>query len=313
MDSSSLSIGLAFLGGLVSFASPCVLPLVPSFLSFIAGKGSAEPRFGRTLFFILGFSLVFVAMGVIFSTSGLLFAGALPVIRTLSGLVVLALAVHMVFPFLPFLNYEKRAHVAARPTNGWEALVVGMAFGAGWTPCIGPLLASILFLAGADGTLLNGLLYLTTYALGLGTPFLAASLWMDHFKPILSWMRRHHKAISWTGAGLMFLMGVLILSGQFTILPRLLVQWGSQLQEWTSTTDGLRLGHSIATALYGGVFLAPASWNLISGSLKKRLSARILVLSGLSLSLGAVLIWAEWSGTYGLITSFATWLQFQGL
>lgn len=313
MDPTSLSIGLAFLGGLVSFASPCVLPLVPSFLSFIAGTGTTQPRLSRTLFFVTGFSLVFIVMGVVFSASGLLFGGALPIIRILSGIVVLVFAVNMVFPFLPFLNYEKRAHVATRPANGWDALVVGMAFGAGWTPCIGPLLASILFLAGADGTLFNGLLYLTIYALGLGIPFLIMSLGMDHFKPLLSWMRSHHRLIAWTGAGLMFVMGVLILSGQFTILPRLMVQWGSQLQEWGTTPVNLSLGHSIATALYSLVFIGPALLHLIKRNGSERTPTIRDVLSGLGLFLGAGLIGAEWGGAFSLIRSVGTWLLFQGL
>lgn len=313
MDTNALSVGIAFLGGLVSFASPCVLPLVPSFLSFIAGTGSSAPRLGRTIFFVLGFSIIFVVMGAVFSASGLLLGGMLPLIRTLSGLVVLVFAVQMVFPFLPFLNFEKRAHVSARPANGWEAVLVGMAFGAGWSPCIGPLLASILFMAGSDGTLLNGLLYLVAYALGLGIPFLAASLWMDHFRPLLAWMRRHHRTVAWTGAGLMFLMGILILSGQFTVLPRLLVQWGSQLQEWTTTTDGLKFSPVIATVLYGLLFAVPALWHLISQGRQGCLSARSRILSGLSFVVGSVLILAEWTGGFQLIGSLGSWLLFQGL
>ena len=313
METGLLSFGLAFLGGLVSFASPCVLPLVPSFLGFIAGNGATSPRMTRTLFFILGFSLVFVLLGVVFSVGSLALGGALPVIRAVSGLVVILFAVQMVFPFLPFLNYEKRAHVTKRPVNGLEAILVGMAFGAGWTPCIGPMLSAILLLAGADKTVGSGALLLVLYSLGLGIPFLVVSIWMDRFKPLMAWMRRRSRLISWAGALLMFAMGVLILSGQFTAMPRLMVQWGSQLQEWSASNESQGLSHIVATAIYSLLLLAPSLWHLASGMKRGRLSKIGASFSGLGIVLGGSLLVAEWAGAFPLLPALGTWLLFQGL
>jgi len=314
VDPSPFSYALAFLGGLVSFASPCVLPLVPSFLSFVAGKGEASPRFGRTVFFVLGFSLVFIVLGVVFTGGSLAFGGTLSIVRVLSGLVVMVFAVQMVFPFLSFLNYEKRVHISHRPSNAFEALLVGMAFGAGWTPCIGPMLSAILFLAGIDKTMAGGILYLTLYTLGLGIPFLAGSLWIDHFKPLLGWMRRHSRSISWTGATVMFVMGLLILSGQFTIVPRTMIQWGVVLQDWSTSTEGVGLSHWIATAVYSLFFILPAGLFLIRTARGKRAVPMVgSTLSGLWFLLGGTLIWGEWTGTFLLFAQIGAWLQFQGL
>ncbi|MDR1997466.1 MAG: cytochrome c biogenesis protein CcdA [Candidatus Margulisbacteria bacterium] len=183
MPDNNLTILTAFGAGLLSFFSPCVLPLIPAYLSFLSGAAAetAEPgRTGRlflaTLCFMLGFSLVFILLSLLFSGSLILLGGVKQALNIAAGSIIVLLGLHVWFGFLPFLNYEKRLHIKERPRSWLEALVTGLAFGAGWTPCVGPILGGILVLAGQTGSLPRSALYLAVYSLGLGLPFLLAAV-----------------------------------------------------------------------------------------------------------------------------------------
>ncbi|MDR2738225.1 MAG: cytochrome c biogenesis protein CcdA, partial [Treponema sp.] len=189
------SILLAFGAGLLSFVSPCVLPLIPSYLAFLGGIGldrtassdSAPGPAGRprlvaaTASFILGFSAVFIVLSILFSGTFFLLGGAARYINLAAGIIVIVLGLNVIFDFLKFLNYEKRASIAGRPRGLPQAFLTGVAFGAGWSPCVGPFLGSILLMAGQKGKTGQAVLYLSAYSAGLGLPFLAAAVFFNRF------------------------------------------------------------------------------------------------------------------------------------
>jgi cytochrome c-type biogenesis protein len=247
-----LSILLAFTAGLLSFFSPCVLPLIPSWLCFLGGTGleaAEKPKtgtetavstgneagrtrlLGATAGFVLGFSVVFVVLSVLFSTTALFLGGISGIINTAAGIIIIILGLNVIFDFIRFLNYEKRLLPIQRQGVPHKrglpgAFLAGTAFGAGWTPCVGPILGSILLLAGQRGRIGPAALYLGAYSLGLGLPSLIAALCFDRFvgrfllkiRPRLPLIRRI--------SGLFLIMiGLLILLGRFQALNILLARW----------------------------------------------------------------------------------------
>ncbi|MDR1114263.1 MAG: cytochrome c biogenesis CcdA family protein [Candidatus Margulisbacteria bacterium] len=229
---NQVSLGLSFTAGLLSFFSPCVLPLLPSYLCLLGGftpeqlKQDAPPLNGyflsRTLGFICGFSLVFIALSLLFASGFSLLGGAALYIRWLAGLVIIALGLNILFDFLAFLNYEKRFHFARWPRGTGGALLAGLAFGAGWTPCIGPILASILLLAGQSGQAGAAALYLTAYSAGLGLPFLLAALFLERFWRVTSRLRTALPIIQKISGVLLIVIGLLVLTGHLQALTVLL-------------------------------------------------------------------------------------------
>lgn len=221
------TIPLAALAGLLSFLSPCVFPLVPSYLAYVGGNatGARRARVQNSLLFILGFSLCFIALGASASWLGsmllawrfeLIFAGGLIVI--IFGLGMLGIL------RLPFLMREARIRTADRAGTPGGAVVLGFAFAIGWTPCIGPLLASILALAGATDTLGQGVALLAAYALGLGIPFLVAALAFDRFVGASRAVKRHLRTIEIVGGALLVVMGLLMVTGYYTFLNGVLLR-----------------------------------------------------------------------------------------
>jgi cytochrome c-type biogenesis protein len=224
-----MSILLAFGAGLLSFVSPCVLPLIPSYLAFLGGIGldrTAAPQEGSapvpagkprlvaaTASFVLGFSAVFIVLSILFSGTFFLLGGATRHINLAAGIIVIALGLNVIFDVLKFLNYEKRARIAGRPGGLPQAFLVGLAFGAGWSPCVGPFLGSILLMAGQAGKTGRAALYLSAYSAGLGLPFLAAGVFFDRFlrgaaklRPLLPLIRRIG-GVFLVGVGVFILMG----------------------------------------------------------------------------------------------------------
>ncbi len=241
---TELTIFLAAGAGVLSFLSPCVLPLIPSYITFIGGTSFSELQEGtasrprlilRTLFFILGFTAVFVALGLVLSGSVLAFGGTTRMINFAAGGVIMLLGLNMIFDFLKFLNYEKRVHLSKSPAGYGGAFLAGLAFGAGWSPCIGPILGGILFLAGQEGETLKAAVYLAVYSGGLGLPFLAVALFFDFFVGKLKKLRNHIGILKAVSGAFLFFIGLLVMTGRFQQFNRAFLIAGTALADWGSS------------------------------------------------------------------------------
>jgi cytochrome c-type biogenesis protein len=234
-----LSMAIAFSAGLFSFLSPCVLPLIPSYLCIIGGapmnsaagaNGEIKPRLVvRTVSFIFGFSMVFVVLSILFSVVFSLLSGISRWINWISGAVVVVLGLNIIFDFLAFLNYEKRFHLTNMPKGIGGAFLAGAAFGAGWTPCVGPVLGSILVLAAQNGGVFRSALYLICYSAGLGIPFLLAAIFFNEFVKKSAKLRGYLPVIRRISGILLVAIGVLIISGRYQALNALTAKWQSGL------------------------------------------------------------------------------------
>jgi len=227
--SGVLSLPIAFLAGLVSFLSPCVLPLIPAYLSFLTGLSTAELGDDQrdlatvlvpALMFVLGFSIVFVGLGATASVLGQFLTQYRDIAEKLAGLVVILFGVLMLGIIkVPWLYGEARADMSkARSFGRGAALVMGMAFAAGWTPCVGPILGTILAIASTTGSALQGALLLLAYSAGLGVPFILVALLFGQAKPLLSWLNRHSLVINRVAGVILIVVGLLIFSGRLTVL-----------------------------------------------------------------------------------------------
>jgi cytochrome c-type biogenesis protein len=226
----------AFAAGLLSFISPCVLPLIPGYLSFVSGLSLDEMRAGArgdraarrqvltaSSVFVLGFSLVFVALGASASAIGEFLLSRLPLLGKIAGVLIIVFGLHTMGVFrLRFLETEKRVQTSRKPAGLLGALLVGIAFAFGWTPCIGPILGGILAIAGSRDSVGEGVQLLAVYSLGLGIPFLLTSLAVDRFFAATAKIRRYYHAIEVTSGALLVAIGVLIFTNQFTIIARYL-------------------------------------------------------------------------------------------
>jgi cytochrome c-type biogenesis protein len=229
----NVTLVAAFVAGFLSFISPCVLPLIPGYISFVSGASLEDMRAGQgaarrqvlisSLAFVLGFSIVFVALGASATAIGRFIFDKLPVLTKIAGALIILFGLHMMGVFrLAFLDNEKRAQAQRKPAGPIGALLVGIAFAFGWTPCIGPILAGILVVAGSKETIGEGVLLLAVYSLGLGVPFLLTSIAIDRFFSVAAAIRRHYHAIELSSGGLLVAIGVLIFTGQLTVIVRYL-------------------------------------------------------------------------------------------
>jgi len=227
---SSLPLPLAaFIAGLVSFLSPCVLPLVPGYVSLISGVGVEELKTQeRKLFsalmlnsvmFILGFSLVFIALGAVATTVGQFARDYYPILTRVAGIIIIIFGLHLTGIFkLSFLYADKRLHNVKGGSSPWGAFAVGFAFAFGWTPCIGPILATILAFAGSQDKVLQGVGLLAVYSLGLAVPFLLTSLGIDRFLEFYSRFRPHLNKVEIASGVLLIAVGALVFTRKFTLL-----------------------------------------------------------------------------------------------
>jgi cytochrome c-type biogenesis protein len=225
----------AFAAGFLSFVSPCVLPLIPGYISFVSGvsveemKADATPATSRlqvfltSLAFVIGFSLVFVALGASATAIGKFMFAKLPLLSKIAGVILIVFGLHTMGVFrLAFLETEKRVHSQRKPAGPLGAMLVGVAFAFGWTPCIGPILGGILAIAGSKNSVGEGILLLAVYSLGLGIPFLLTSLAINQFFGAAKKIRRYYHGIEVASGVLLIAIGVLIITGQLTIIVRYL-------------------------------------------------------------------------------------------
>jgi cytochrome c-type biogenesis protein len=233
-----VSFPLAFLAGLVSFLSPCVLPVVPGYLTFVSGMTLDELRDGdvgrararavlHAALFGIGFGIVFMTLGAAATAAGQGLARWLPAITRFGGVLVIAFGLHsMGLLRIPGLARERRAHLASRPEGWIGSILVGIAFGAGWTPCIGPVLASILLYAGLETTMLEGMALLGTYGLGLAVPFIGSAVALNW---VLAGTRRLGPWLPWierVAGAMLVALGVLMVGGWFAELTAYLADLG---------------------------------------------------------------------------------------
>ncbi len=222
----------AFGAGLLSFLSPCVFPLVPGYLSYLAGMSVQEAQsqtIGRwrvsvhALWFVLGFVLTFALLGAAAALAGLALRAYQQVLARLAGLllVLFGIALTGLVP-VPLLSRDHRIQVQPGAAAWWRSGLIGVAFGAGWSACTGPILGSILALTAVSATLLQGVIFLLAYAFGLGLPFLLVGILVDRVSPLMRRIRRYTGPISLLGGVLLILMGMLLLTGRLDQLANVL-------------------------------------------------------------------------------------------
>jgi cytochrome c-type biogenesis protein len=238
MASGALGIGTllaAFGAGLVSFFSPCVAPLIPGYIGYLSGsslqrepeKGSSRKTLVPCLLFVAGFSLAFVALGVLSASAGRLVAAYSPVLETIAGIVMIGMGAFLLNwlprPVMEWLSRERRLHLDApllQRASALAPLVLGVVFAAGWTPCIGPVLGAILLVVASSGQIGAGFLLLLIYSLGFALPFLAIGLGWSTSLRVMGWFRRHAQVVSTVTGVALIVFGILYLTGWVTIFAQ---------------------------------------------------------------------------------------------
>lgn len=234
----TVSYPLAFVAGVVSFLSPCVLPVVPGYITFLSGvtledldggdvAGARRQAFLHALLFGIGFGMVFMTLGLTATAFGRFLSPWLPVVTRVGGAVIVLFALYMMGVLRwGALDRERRMQFSRKPSGWLGSVAVGIAFGAGWTPCIGPILGSILLFAGLEQTMLEGTLLLGVYGLGLAVPFLGSALLLSWF---MAGSKRIRSSLPWIerGAGaVLLILGGLMVTGHFATLTAYLADMG---------------------------------------------------------------------------------------
>ena len=240
-ETQSVGVAISFAAGLLSFLSPCVLPLIPSSVTFVTGLTLEDVQRSRrialvhSLLFVLGFSLIFLALGATATTLGRMLGYNREWVGRIGGVLVIILGLYLLGVFdVAFFSRERRLHVATKPLGYLGTVFVGMAFAAGWTPCIGPILGAVLTFTASEADLQRGLVLLSAYSLGLAVPFVIAALMIDRF---ILFFQKYKGALIWvTRASGVLLLGVGVL--MLTDTMRLLSQW---LQPFTPEVIRSRL------------------------------------------------------------------------
>lgn len=226
----NVTYSAALAAGLLSFMSPCVLPLIPAYFTFITGLSLDELTDGggnstrvkvilSTLSFVLGFSVVFILMGAAASTAGQVAAKYSDYIRIIGGLFVIVFGAHLIGILkIPGLEMEKRFHFQTKPIHVFGTFLVGMAFGAGWSPCIGPLLGAILAIAVQEGTVKHGVVLLSVYSAGLALPFILMSLFINYMIVFIKKASKAVRYVNITSGVLLILMGLILLVDKMNII-----------------------------------------------------------------------------------------------
>lgn len=220
------AMAIALLGGLISFASPCVLPIVPPYLAYMSGVSvneMAETSVARrralssAAFFVLGLSTIFLLLGFTASALGRFFLQGQDWFVTGAGVVVMVFGAHFIGVFrIGFLDREMRMDAGDRGGSAFGAYILGLAFALGWTPCIGPILGAILSLAATEADAARGTALLGFYALGLGLPFLLVAAFFPSMTGVMAWMKRHMERIERVMGVLLWTVGLMMVTGQFT-------------------------------------------------------------------------------------------------
>ena len=240
----NVGILTAFVFGLLSFVSPCVLPIVPGYISFISGVSLDEMKdmeqnrtalrsiILNSLFFIGGFTMVFILLGATATTLGKTFNEYYSTISKIAGVLIIVFGLHMMGVFkINFLNYEQRFHVQQKKLGMFGSFLVGTAFAFGWTPCIGPVLAAILVIASQQDTVYKGIALLASYSLGLGIPFFLTGVSINIFFSMFNRIKKYFHTIEIVGGAMLVVLGLLIVTNYLTILSAYFSRWLPFLNE----------------------------------------------------------------------------------
>ena len=227
MDPFNVTYLGSFVAGLLSFASPCVLPLIPAYLCFLGGasldeltaEGGVDRAVQRRVFvssiaFVLGFATVFIALGATATTISIMVAENISILAKIAGVVIIIFGLHYAGAFrIGFLNFEGRFHIQNKPSGLVGSYILGLAFAFGWTPCVGPILATILMVAGSNSDVWYGISLLAVYAAGIGLPFLLAAFAVKPFMRFLARFKKHMHAVEITIGVLLIITGIAIFTG----------------------------------------------------------------------------------------------------
>ena len=227
-------MAIALVAGLISFLSPCVLPIVPPYLAYMSGVSVGElsstarernPALLPALFFVLGLSTVFLFLGFTASAIGSVFLAYQGWFNTIAGVLVMAFGAHFVGVYrIGFMDREARLDAGDRGGSAFGAYILGLAFAFGWTPCIGPQLGAILSLAASEADVARGTFLLAVYAAGLGIPFLLVAAFFPRLKGLMAWMKRHMERIERIMGLLLWTIGLLMLTGGFASMSYWLLE-----------------------------------------------------------------------------------------
>ena len=227
------TLSIAFFAGLISFLSPCVLPLIPGYISYISGTSFdklVEKKKNlvviKTIFFTLGFSFVFIALGSTASFIGKFFLINSNIFRIIAGTIIIFFSLHLIGILnFNFMNKDIRIFTGQYSNNLTFPLIVGAAFGFGWTPCIGPILGSILTLAAIEENISKSMLLLSLYSLGLAIPFIISGVLIDKFLFFSKSLRKYISTITKVGGSILLLTGIAILTGQLQVLGFFMLEY----------------------------------------------------------------------------------------
>jgi len=230
-QAQDVSVLIAFSAGLLSFASPCVLPLVPSYITYITGvsfkdlsEGGSKGKMrwltiSHSLLFIMGFSLIFVLMGASATYLGQVLIQYQSWIMKVGGVLIIILGIHFTgWITIPFLQMERRFELKQKPLGYLGSFLVGVVFAAGWTPCVGPILSTILLYASTAKSFTTGIVLLAAYSMGLGLPFFVASLAFNTFLSAFDKIKRYMRVIMFVSGVFLIVIGILLLTDLFTTL-----------------------------------------------------------------------------------------------
>ncbi|MGE4284353.1 MAG: cytochrome c biogenesis CcdA family protein [Clostridia bacterium] len=218
-----VSFLMVFIEGILTFISPCILPMLPIYFVYLAGAAPNEHTSSvfnkrliiNTLAFILGFTIIFTLLGASATTVGGLLRNYIGLLGKISGIVIIVFGLYFTGLLrLDFLNFEKRAHMEFKELRFGSSMLFGAVFSLGWTPCVGPFLGSVLLLAGTSQTLGRGILLLVTYSLGLGIPFLMSAMLFDKLKDLFVSIQKHQRVINIVSGIILIVMGILVFSGR---------------------------------------------------------------------------------------------------
>lgn len=229
---------LSFIAGIVVFISPCVLPLIPAYIFYITGLKAEEKIdnklqfFIRILFFVLGFTIIFTALGIITALLTFMAGNIKYYLNILFGIILIIFSIHFLgFINIFFLNYEKRFVISKLPSSKIGILLVGMSFAAGWSPCVGPMLGSILALVSNEESIIKGIFLLIIFSLGLGIPLIITAMFFNYATPVLNYLKKHSNIIKIISGIFLFLVGILLLFNAINNLQIFMFNFAFYLEE----------------------------------------------------------------------------------